>query len=280
MRTHGTPRRLRFQLSSLGKLLAWGVLAPVAVVTACQATSRAREEEHVQVEVQSVGFDQTLNTPVVLLQNKDKSKAIPIWVGMPEAQAIYLQLEGRALPRPMTHDLMKNILEQVGVEFEKVVVNELRESTYYAHIHLVQKGKSLEIDSRPSDAIALALRFHRPIYVAKNLFESARPAEVASAAGVVTSATISGVTVQNLTTELAAHFQLPENSGVLVASTNVGGGGETLQRGDVITGVDGEAVHDIEEFRQKLGKGSGTVVTLQVQRDGKERGVRFLPGNQ
>jgi bifunctional DNase/RNase len=280
MRTHVTLRQLRFRLSSLGKLLVWGILAPVAIVTACQATLRAREEEHIQVEVQSVGFDQTLNTPVVLLQNKDKSKAIPIWVGMPEAQAIYLQLEGRALPRPMTHDLMKNILEQVGVEFEKVVVSELKESTYYAHIHLIQKGKPLEIDSRPSDAIALALRFHRPIYVAKSLFEASRPAEIASTAGSVTSATIAGVTVQNLTTELAAYFRLPENSGVLVASTTVSGEGETLQRGDVITGVDGEAIHDIEEFRHKLGKGGGTAVTLQVQRDGKERGVRFLPSHQ
>ena len=252
----------------------------VALVTACQATSRAREEGQIQVEVQSVGFDPALNSPVVVLQNKEKTKAIPIWIGMPEAQAIYLQLEGKALPRPMTHDLMKNILEQVGVEFEKVVVSELKETTYYSHIHLVQGGKPLEIDSRPSDAIALALRFHRPIYIAKNLFETARPAEVVSTKGAAASATVAGLTVQNLTADLAAHFQLPANGGVLVASATVGSGEETLQRGDVITGVDGEAVHDIEEFRRKLGKGSGTAVTLQVQRDGKEHGVRFLPSNQ
>jgi bifunctional DNase/RNase len=250
------------------------------LVTACQATSRAREDGQIQVEVQSVGFDPALNSPVVVLQNKEKTKAIPIWIGMPEAQAIYLQLEGKALPRPMTHDLMKNILEQVGVEFEKVVVSELKETTYYSHIHLVQGGKPLQIDSRPSDAIALALRFHRPIYIAKNLFETARPAEVASTKEATASATIAGLTVQNLTAELAAYFQLPENGGVLVASATASGGEEMVQRGDVITGVDGEAVHDIEEFRRKLSKGDGMAVTLQVHRDGQERGVRFLPSTR
>jgi S1-C subfamily serine protease len=198
---------------------------------------------------------------------------------MPEAQAIHLQLEGKVLPRPMTHDLLKNILEQVGVEFEKVIVSDLKGSTYYAHIHLIQKGKSLAIDSRPSDAIALALRFQRPIYVAKTLFDASRPAEVASTTGAEASATIAGVTIQNLTTELAAYFHVPENGGVLVASAMPNGEKETLQRGDVITAVEGESVHDIEEFRHKLGKEDGTAVTLQVQRDGQEHRVDFLPSD-
>ena len=280
MRTYARSPWFNFRLLALRSLFCWGIMMVVALMMACQATSRGREEGQVQVEVQSVGFDPALNSPVVVLQNKEKTKAIPIWIGMPEAQAIYLQLEGKALPRPMTHDLMKNILEQVGVEFEKVVVSELKETTYYSHIHLVQGGKPLEIDSRPSDAIALALRFHRPIYIAKDLFEAARPAEIASTKGITASVTVAGLTVQNLTADLAAHFQMPANGGVLVASATVGGGEETLQRGDVITAVDGEVVHDIEEFRHKLGKSSGTAVTLQVQRDGKERGVRFLPSNQ
>lgn len=277
MRTHLMLRLSHVRLATFGKLFLWGIVTTAALVSACQATSGARDEEHIQVEVQGVGFDPTLNSPVVLLQNTDKSKAIPIWVGMPEAQAIHLQLEGKVLARPMTHDLMKNIIEQVGVEFEKVIVNELKDSTYYAHIHLVQKGKSLAIDSRPSDAIALALRFHRPIYVAKPLFEASRPAEVAATTEAQASATIAGVTIQNLTTELAAHFQVPENGGVLVASTMPTDGTETLQRGDVITAVEGEAVHDIEEFRHKLSKENGTSVVLRVQRNGEEHRVDFLP---
>lgn len=279
MRIHAMPRPSHFRLSAFGKLLLWGITVAVAIVTACQATSRAREEAPVQVEVQGVGFDPTLNSPVVVLRNTDKSKAIPIWVGMPEAQAIHLQLEGKVLPRPMTHDLMKNIIEQVGVEFEKVIVNELKDSTYYAHIHLVQKGKALAIDSRPSDAIALALRFHRPIYVAKALFDASKPAEVASTSEAETSTTIAGVTVQNLTTELAAHFYLPENGGVLVADAVSNNGKDALQRGDVITAVRGESVHDVEEFRHKLSKENGAAVNLQVQREGQEYRVDFPPSN-
>ena len=277
MRTHAMPRPLHFRLSFSGKLLLWGVVAPVVISTACQAISRTREGEQVQVEVQGVGFDPALNSPVVVLQNKEKSKAIPIWVGMPEAQAIHLQLEGKVLPRPMTHDLMKNIIEEVGAEFEKVVVNTLKDSTYYAHIHLVQKGKPLEIDSRPSDAIALALRFHRPIYVAKALFDASQPAGMASETEAEPSATIAGVTIQNLTTELAAHFNLPEHGGVLVASAVPNGGENALQRGDVITAVEGEAVHDVEEFRHELSKERGAAITLQVQRDGQEQRIDFRP---
>jgi uncharacterized protein len=280
MRTHAMSRPSHFRLFSFGKLLLWGVAVSVALVTACQATSRAREEEPIQVEVQGVGFDPTLNSPVVLLQNKDKSKAIPIWVGVPEAQAIHLQLEGAVLPRPMTHDLMKTIIEQVGVEFEKVVVSELKNSTYYAHIHLVQKGTPLDIDSRPSDAIALALRFHRPIYVAKALFDASQPAEVASVTESEASTTISGVTIQNLTTELAAHFDLPEHGGVLVASAESRAGEDSLRRGDVITAVEGEAVHDVAEFRHQLNKEQGATVTLRVQRDGREQRVDFRPNEQ
>lgn len=280
MRIHVMSRPSHFRLLSFGKLLLWGVTVSVAMVTACQATSRAREEEPIQVEVQGVGFDPTLNSPVVILQNKDKSKAIPIWVGMSEAQAIHLQLEGAVLPRPMTHDLMKTIIEQVGVEFEKVVVSELKSSTYYAHIHLVQKGKPLDIDSRPSDAIALALRFHRPIYVAKTLFDASEPATTASESEDGERATIAGVTIQNLTSELASHFQLPENAGVLVASVTASAGKDALRRGDVITAVEGEAVHDVAEFRRQLSKEQDATVTLRVQRDGREQRVDFRPNDQ
>src|SRR2546426_12012808 len=112
--------------------------------SSCHAATRAREEEgSVRVEVRHVGFDHLSNSPVVILQDTDKKKAIPIWVGVFEAQAIALELQGVPPPRPQTHDLLKNILEQVGVEFEKVVVSELRGSTYYARIHLASAGKPL-----------------------------------------------------------------------------------------------------------------------------------------
>ena len=153
------------------------VLAPLVLLASCGESVRVRSDDLVQVEVRGVGFDPAANSPVVILQDAAHTKAIPIWVGMAEAQAIHLQLQGTVTPRPMTHDLLKNILERVGVGFEKVVVTEMKDNTYYAFIYLANGKSPIQIDSRPSDAIALALRFHRPIFVASRLFDTAVPHE-------------------------------------------------------------------------------------------------------
>lgn len=153
------------------------LIVPLVLLTSCGKSGRLPADNYVQVEVRGVGFDPTANSPVVILQDAAHNKVIPIWVGMSEAQAIHLQLQGTVMPRPMTHDLLKNILEKVGVGFEKVVVTEMKDNTYYAHIHLANGKSPLQIDSRPSDAIALALRFHRPIFVAASLFDAAVPGE-------------------------------------------------------------------------------------------------------
>jgi bifunctional DNase/RNase len=202
---------------------------------------------------------------------------MPIWVGLFEAQAIALELQGTPPPRPLTHDLVKTILEQVGVTFDKVVVNELKGSTYYAHIHLTSAGKPLEVDSRPSDAIALALRFHRPIFVAKELFDTALPLGAPGGHAEQASAKISGLIVQNLTADLAHYFNLPGTKGVLVADAGGESGTNPLQRGDVIVAVEGESVENITDLRSKLGSGKGQAVTLRVQREGKEMQVQLTP---
>jgi len=249
------------------------------LVVSCHAVSRVKEEESVQVEVRHVGFDQLSNSPVVILQDQEGKKAIPIWVGAFEAQAIALELQGVPPPRPLTHDLMKNILEQVGIGFEKVVVSELKGNTYYARIHLTAAGKPLQVDSRPSDAIALALRFHRPIFVAKGLFDTALAPETREAHPEPTSTKISGVTVQNLTAELAAYFNLQGTDGVLVADSGTETGADHLQRGDVIMAVEGDAVHDVTDFRTKLDKEKDHPATLRVQREGKELSVHLMLTN-
>jgi len=268
--------RLRFLFQALCLVSLPPALVGV-LISSCHAATKPKEEEHVQVEVWQVGFDRLSNSPVVLLQNKEQKKAMPIWIGAAEAQAIALELHGAPPPRPLTHDLIKNILEQVGVEFEKVVVTELKGSTYYAHIYLITAGKSLDVDSRPSDAIALALRFHRPIFVTKELFDSALPAELPRGRPEPASLKVSGVTVQNLSAELAAHFNLSDTKGVLVADCDAVGGEDQLRRGDVVLAVAGEAVHAVSDFRDKLRKEQGHPTTLQVRRDGKELGVQLTP---
>ena len=124
-----------------------------------------KEKTEVEVEVRSVGFDNASHAPVVVLQDHDRKVALPIWIGPAEAQAIAMQMEGINPPRPMTHDLMKTILDDAGVQFDKVIIQDLKDTTYYARIYLRSGRQDLQVDSRPSDAIALAVRFHRPIYV-------------------------------------------------------------------------------------------------------------------
>ena len=274
----GHIRRRRPYSYSLSPTLSLASVLPALLgllVSSCHAATKA--EEMVRVEVQDVRFDRLSNSPVVILQDAEKKKAMPIWVGIFEAQAIALELQGTPPPRPLTHDLMKNILEQVGVEFEKVVVRELKGSTYYAHIHLVSAGKPFEVDSRPSDAIALALRFHRPIFVVKELFDTALSPEAPGGRPEPASTKIFGVTVQNLTAELAAYFNLQETAGVLVADTSTESGAESLQRGDIIVAVAGEAIHDIADLRDKLSNEKGHAVTLRVLRDGKEVQIPLTP---
>ena len=115
------------------------------------------------MQVRGLLFDPRGNMYIVVLEDEDRT--LPIWVGIPEANAIALELEKVLTPRPMTHDLIKNILSTLRVEVEKVVVTDLRDNTYYAAIYLRRDGESMVVDSRPSDAIAIALRVNAPIYV-------------------------------------------------------------------------------------------------------------------
>ncbi|OQX94768.1 hypothetical protein B6I21_08930 [candidate division KSB1 bacterium 4572_119] len=134
----------------------------------------------VAVRVDRVTLDTSSNRFVVILKDDVNGRWLPIVVGTTEAQAIALQLEGVSTPRPLTHDLMRNLLESLTVEISKIIVNELRENTYYAIIHLKLNKKSQEIDARPSDAIALALRMQAPIFVEESVMRKAAVIEQAN----------------------------------------------------------------------------------------------------
>lgn len=108
---------------------------------------------------------------VVFLKNMEEEKTLPIFIGVPEAQAIAVQFNKLKTPRPLTHDLLKNILTLLGCKISKVVVNDLVDNTFYAKIFLESKSEKFQVDSRPSDAIALALRFEIPIYVEEKVME-------------------------------------------------------------------------------------------------------------
>jgi uncharacterized protein len=124
-----------------------------------------------QMQIYGVSFDMVGKQPIVLLKTVDGNRFLPIWIGHPEAAAILMKLQGASTPRPMTHDLLSDVLEQLDAKCERVAVTELRDNTFYASITVTVNGSEVEIDSRPSDALALAVRVSAPIFAAEEVIE-------------------------------------------------------------------------------------------------------------
>ena len=128
----------------------------------------------VEMTIRGLMLDPVTNTPIVILKDVGGDSVLPIWVGVPEANAIQLEMEKVSTPRPMTHDLIKNVLTGLETQVHKVVVTELREDTFYAVIWLERAGEVVSIDSRPSDALALALRVDCPIFVEEIVLKTSK----------------------------------------------------------------------------------------------------------
>ena len=124
-----------------------------------------------EMVIYGVSFDMVGKQPIVLLKTREGNKFLPIWIGHPEAAAILMKLQGANTPRPMTHDLMNEMLSELEVACTRVSVTELKENTFYASITLQLDGKEMEIDSRPSDALALAVRTSAPIFAAQDVID-------------------------------------------------------------------------------------------------------------
>jgi bifunctional DNase/RNase len=134
----------------------------------------------VEMKIRGLIMDPVTNMPIVILRESDSETVLPIWVGVYEANAIALEIEKVSTPRPMTHDLLKNLLIGLETTVCKVVVTELKDDTFYAVIWLDRGGEIISIDSRPSDALALALRMDCPIYVEEEVLKSSKLATAAS----------------------------------------------------------------------------------------------------
>ena len=128
----------------------------------------------VEMKIRGLMMDPVTNMPIVVLKDVRGSAVLPIWVGVYEANAIALEIEKVQTPRPMTHDLLKNVLFGLNVQVQKVVVNDLRDDTFYAVIWVEREGERMSIDSRPSDALALALRVDCPIFVDETVLQNSK----------------------------------------------------------------------------------------------------------
>jgi bifunctional DNase/RNase len=241
------------------------------------AAAGCRSSTDVEVRVHSVGVDPATRAPVVLLEDRSRQVALPIWVGSAEAHAIAMEAEGMKSPRPMTHDLLRDALAGAGVAVEKVVIESLHGDTYHARVHLRSLRRNFDLDARPSDAIALAMRSGSPIYASESLMRGATVVSTRGENLIRRLTTVAGLTVQNLDADLADAFGVdPGRGGVVV--TNVAPPLRGLmRRGDVVLGVDGTALQSADELVELLGRARTGGALLDVRRRGRDLRIELPP---
>ena len=132
----------------------------------------------IEMTIKTLMFDPVTNLPIIILRDKDGHNMVPIWMGLFEANAIAIQIENVASSRPMTHDLLKNVIEDLNADIKKIVVHDLKGNTFYALLYLEVNGETVAIDARPSDAIALALRASAPIFIDEKVIENAKKVDL------------------------------------------------------------------------------------------------------
>jgi bifunctional DNase/RNase len=230
----------------------------------------------VPVELSTIGIDGRTGTPIVVLRDPETGGVLPVWIGAMEAQAIAFALHGVIMPRPMTHDLMANLITELRAEVEEVVVTDLRLNTYFAVVRLRVDGdrKIRDIDSRPSDALALALRTGAPIRVARRILAIAPEFDFIAPEGPNQVVQALGMTVVIPTAALRKEFKLADQRGVIVTSSAGAVRDKGMRRGDLITDVNGKPIADPAAFfaavRSVPPKGQVRVTYL---RDGKTRTI-------
>jgi bifunctional DNase/RNase len=244
----------------------------------CRAEQVEEEPELSTVEVSTVGMDLLTSSPVVLLRQPESGQVVPIWVGLGEAQAIMRALHGLQTPRPMTHDLMGSLLSHLDVTVVAVVVHELRGGTYYGRVQLKRAGedKIIDVDSRPSDAIALALRTKSPVRVARKLLTEVPCFEFVPPEGPQQVVRLLGLTVVSATEEFKAQHELADRAGVAVLDVEVSAAKHGMQAGDLILEINGTVVSTPMEFYEEvLATPRGAPVRVRLLRKDEEQTVEI-----
>ena len=244
-----------------------GLLCIICLLFPLQALADSKES--VLMTVRKVLMDPTNNTPVVILAGA--GKLLPIWIGTAEASSIARALEGQPMSRPNTHDLIRNLLDELGAKPERVTITELRDSTYFAVITVRRGRRRIPIDSRPSDAIAVALRTGAPIYATPEVLRQSVQLDDPALRREEGVTRILGMHVQDLTAELGELFSARPGQGVLVAHVEHGSPASAygFRRGDVIVRVDGKRVRNTQELKENLpSRPRKRRLTVRIQRDG------------
>lgn len=225
-----------------------------------------------KVSVKGVIFDRMTQNPVVILITEDENRFVPIWIGFAEAMSIDMVIKNIKPPRPMTHDLMKDMVEKFGAKIEKVSITDVRENTYFAVIKVRIGDKTLNIDSRPSDAIALALRLGTPIYITQKILDvSIRVPDEEKASRIWQ---VIGVSLQLITPELENFFG---SKGIVISDVKKGSPADgKLRRGDIIIRINGKETLDeraINIVREEITKSKE--VELSIIRNGERKNIKL-----
>jgi len=212
----------------------------------------AQEITSVETKIKTVALDPDSQSPVVILETVADNRLLPIWIGILEARAILLELDHVALPRPLTHHLLGNVLQKLGATLQRVVITDIKDNTYFAVLSVKFEGQELEIDSRPSDAIALALRMKAPIYASTEVLAKAKSLPAPSGQKTKAQKTL-GLQTQDLTPELAALLATGNQRGALVAGVALGSLAmhAGIEPGDVLTKANNRLIrsaNDLENF--------------------------------
>ena len=254
------------------RLIAGAILSSSILLACLESHTNQPAPDEVRVKVTDVGFDQSSNTHYVMLEDQGGRRAMPIMIGDDEARSIMLELNGIKPDRPLTTDLLRNVIRQTGNQVDRVVIGDMRDEVFYAQIYL--DHDRYIVDSRPSDAIALAMGAEAPIFVSGAIFTASAQTVEAAPPQFASS---DGITVQDLNPALASYFGVAPASGVLVADL-APSPMNTLQRGDIITKVDGHPVPNPSSFKdESAAAGPPSQLKLAVLRNGHLLAVTMNP---
>jgi len=231
-----------------------------------------------EMKVTGVAMDPQGPTPIVILEALKGRQAFPIWIGMHEAQAIALEIEGTSTPRPLTHSLLKNMLTELRVNVVRVVIHDLRDNTFYASILLQHGATTHTLDARPSDAIVLALGVKAPIYVTPQVLQSVHTVTLSPPVPPPASIKKLGMHIQSLDEKLVDVFHLDSADGVLVSFVEEDSQAERngIRGGDVITEVDGHHIKGMDDLINPFKDAKvGQEIVLQVLRDRRPLLIRW-----
>jgi uncharacterized protein len=235
----------------------------------------AQETSSVETKIKTLMLDPNTQSPIVVLETVTDKKLLPIWIDLPEARAIALELDHVATPRPLTHDLIRNIIQGLGATLQRVTITDLRNNTYFAVLFLGLKGQDLQIDARPSDAIAVALRMKAPIYASTQVLAKSKslPAPVTQTRELQKRL---GIQAQDLTLDVATLLDIAFQKGALVVDVAWGSVAMAagMQRGDIITRANDQSIqsaHELEAFVQSIKP--NTQIKLEVIKKGKPTAI-------